>query len=177
MTATTITPETKDEVVGVGRVVRVIGPVVDVDFPAGQLPKILNALRLTNPSISDQADNLVLEVGDGAGTVEDLVAGTQRGLLLTCLWYIREVDPQTMLLTGTVFVVVGIAFKFGAAPFHMWVPDVYQGAPTGVTLLLGGAPKLATFAIVVRLLVEGLLPLLGRKPVRDHRSHRVGQHR
>ena len=61
------------------------------------------------------------------------------------------------LILGIVFIVAGLAFKLGAVPFHMWVPDVYQGAPTGVTLLLGGAPKLATFAIFIRLLVEGLL--------------------
>jgi len=58
-----------------------------------------------------------------------------------------------------VFVVCGIAFKLGAAPFHMWVPDVYQGAPTAITLLIGGAPKLAAFAMMMRLLVDGLLPL------------------
>jgi NADH-quinone oxidoreductase subunit N len=66
---------------------------------------------------------------------------------------------KTVLVFGVVFVVAGLAFKLGAAPFHMWVPDVYQGAPTAVTLLLGAAPKLATFAICIRLLVEGLLPL------------------
>ena len=66
---------------------------------------------------------------------------------------------KTILTFGIVFIVAGLAFKLGAVPFHMWVPDVYQGAPTAVTLLLGGAPKLATFAIVIRLLVEGLLPL------------------
>ena len=60
------------------------------------------------------------------------------------------------LIFGVVFVVAGLAFKLGAVPFHMWVPDVYQGAPTAVTLLLGGAPKLAAFAICFRLLVEGL---------------------
>jgi NADH-quinone oxidoreductase subunit N len=64
-----------------------------------------------------------------------------------------------ILVFGVVFVVAGLAFKLGVVPFHMWVPDVYQGAPTGVTLLLGGAPKLAAFAICIRLLVEGLLPL------------------
>jgi len=64
-----------------------------------------------------------------------------------------------ILVFGIVFVVAGLAFKLGAVPFHMWVPDVYQGSPTPVTLLLGAAPKLATFAICVRLLVEGLLPL------------------
>jgi NADH-quinone oxidoreductase subunit N len=56
-----------------------------------------------------------------------------------------------------VFVVAGLAFKLGAVPFHMWVPDVYQGAPTSVTLLIGGAPKFAAFAITIRLMVEGLL--------------------
>ncbi|MFC0253986.1 NADH-quinone oxidoreductase subunit NuoN [Massilia consociata] len=63
---------------------------------------------------------------------------------------------RTILVFGLVFIVAGLAFKLGVVPFHMWVPDVVQGAPTAVTLLLGGAPKLATFAMVVRLLVEGL---------------------
>jgi NADH-quinone oxidoreductase subunit N len=58
-----------------------------------------------------------------------------------------------------VFVVSGLAFKLGVVPFHMWIPDVYQGAPTGVTLMIAGAPKLAAFAIMIRLLVEGMLSL------------------
>jgi NADH-quinone oxidoreductase subunit N len=65
----------------------------------------------------------------------------------------------TILIFGIVFLVAGLAFKLGAVPFHMWVPDVYEGSPTAVTLLLGGAPKIATFAICIRILVEGLLPL------------------
>jgi NADH-quinone oxidoreductase subunit N len=64
-----------------------------------------------------------------------------------------------LLVFGLVFIVAGLAFKLGVVPFHMWVPDVYHGAPTAVTLMIGGAPKLAAFAIVIRLLVEGLLPL------------------
>lgn len=64
---------------------------------------------------------------------------------------------RDVLVFGVVFVVAGLAFKLGAAPFHMWVPDVYQGAPTAVTLLIGAAPKLAAFAITIRLLVEGML--------------------
>jgi len=64
-----------------------------------------------------------------------------------------------VLILGTVFVVSGLAFKLGAVPFHMWVPDVYQGAPTAATLLVGGAPKLAAFAITIRLLVEGMIGL------------------
>ena len=64
-----------------------------------------------------------------------------------------------VLVFGLVFVVAGLAFKLGVAPFHMWVPDVYHGAPTAITALIGGAPKLAAFAIVIRLLVDGMLPL------------------
>ncbi|MET0383056.1 MAG: NADH-quinone oxidoreductase subunit NuoN [Burkholderiaceae bacterium] len=63
--------------------------------------------------------------------------------------------PQ-VLTFGLVFIVAGLAFKLGLAPFHMWVPDVYQGAPTAVTLLISAAPKLAAFAITIRILVEGL---------------------
>jgi NADH-quinone oxidoreductase subunit N len=66
---------------------------------------------------------------------------------------------RDVLVLGVVFVVSGLAFKLGAVPFHMWVPDVYHGAPTAVTLMIGGAPKLAAFAITIRLLVEGLLGL------------------
>ncbi len=70
----------------------------------------------------------------------------------------RSVDGAntTILVFGLVFLVAGMAFKLGAVPFHMWAPDVYQGAPTAVTLLLGGAPKLAAFAMLMRILVEGL---------------------
>ena len=64
-----------------------------------------------------------------------------------------------VLVFGLVFVVAGLAFKFGTVPFHMWIPDVYQGAPTAVTLMIAAAPKLAAFAMAIRLLVEGLLPL------------------
>ena len=63
---------------------------------------------------------------------------------------------STILVFALVFIVAGLAFKLGAVPFHMWVPDVYQGSSTGVTLLLGAAPKLAAFAICFRLLVESL---------------------
>ncbi len=64
--------------------------------------------------------------------------------------------PGPLLGLGVAFVVAGLAFKLGAAPFHMWLPDIYHGAPTAVTLFLGGAPKLAAFAFALRLLVDGL---------------------
>jgi NADH-quinone oxidoreductase subunit N len=63
---------------------------------------------------------------------------------------------KDVLSFGIVFVVAGLAFKLGVVPFHMWVPDVYHGAPTAVTLMIGGAPEFAAFAITIRLLVEGM---------------------
>jgi NADH-quinone oxidoreductase subunit N len=67
-------------------------------------------------------------------------------------------EPQ-VLVFGLVFIVAGLAFKLGVVPFHMWVPDVYHGAPTAVTLMIAGAPEFAAFAICIRLLVEGMIGL------------------
>ncbi|MEO8343490.1 MAG: NADH-quinone oxidoreductase subunit NuoN [Gallionella sp.] len=67
---------------------------------------------------------------------------------------------KTLVVFGLVFVVSGLAFKLGVVPFHMWVPDVYHGAPTAMTMLIGSAPKLATFAFISRILVEGMQPLV-----------------
>jgi NADH-quinone oxidoreductase subunit N len=69
-------------------------------------------------------------------------------------------EHRTVLAFGLVFVVAGLAFKLGVVPFHMWIPDVYQGAPTAVTVFIGSAPKIAAFAFVMRLLVEGLQGLV-----------------
>jgi NADH-quinone oxidoreductase subunit N len=66
---------------------------------------------------------------------------------------------KSVLTFGLVFLVAGLAFKLGVVPFHMWIPDVYHGAPTSVTLFIGSAPKLAAFAIVMRLLVNGLFTM------------------
>jgi NADH-quinone oxidoreductase subunit N len=66
---------------------------------------------------------------------------------------------KSVMVFGLVFLVSGLAFKLGVVPFHMWIPDVYHGAPTSVTLLIGSAPKLAAFAIVMRLLVNGLITM------------------
>ena len=63
---------------------------------------------------------------------------------------------HNFLVFGLVFVVAGTAFKIGVVPFHMWIPDVYHGAPTPVTLVIGSGPKLAAFAMAIRLLVNGL---------------------
>jgi len=65
-------------------------------------------------------------------------------------------SDDIVLKFALVFIVIGLAFKLGAVPFHMWVPDVYQGAPTAVTLFIGTAPKIAAFAMMIRLMVEGL---------------------
>ena len=69
-------------------------------------------------------------------------------------------DKDIVLRLGLVFVVIGLAFKLGLVPFHMWVPDVYHGAPTSVTLFLGTVPKIAAFGMVMRLLVDGFESML-----------------
>ena len=69
-------------------------------------------------------------------------------------------ETNLILIFGLVFVVVGIGFKLGAVPFHMWVPDVYEGSPTSVTLFISSAPKIAAFAMAMRVLVDGMSPLL-----------------
>ncbi|MDD3353849.1 NADH-quinone oxidoreductase subunit NuoN [Zoogloea sp.] len=71
----------------------------------------------------------------------------------------HQTGNRTVLMFGLVFVVAGLAFKLGVVPFHMWIPDVYQGAPTSVTLFIASAPKLAAFAMAMRLLVNGLFEL------------------
>ncbi|MCG7868911.1 MAG: NADH-quinone oxidoreductase subunit NuoN [Candidatus Thiodiazotropha taylori] len=68
---------------------------------------------------------------------------------------------QIVMIFGIVFLVIGLAFKLGAVPFHMWVPDVYHGAPTAVVAFLASAPKIAAFALAMRLLVDGLAELNG----------------
>jgi len=70
---------------------------------------------------------------------------------------VREVGPDKLgLVFGLVFIIAGVAFKFGAVPFHMWIPDVYHGAPTPVTLFIGSAPKIASYILAIRVLAEGL---------------------
>lgn len=85
-----------------------------------------------------------------------LVYGMSGSLLLADLALRLQGEPSLGLVMGIVFLVVGVAFKFGAVPFHMWVPDVYQGAPSSVTLFVASAPKLASFAVAFRLLAGGL---------------------
>lgn len=73
---------------------------------------------------------------------------------------LNGVPDHSVLILGLVFVVAGLAFKFGAVPFQMWIPDVYHGAPTAMTLFIGSAPKLAAFAITMRLLVQALQTMI-----------------
>jgi NADH-quinone oxidoreductase subunit N len=69
---------------------------------------------------------------------------------------VAEGMANKVLVFGLVFVIIGIAFKFGAVPFHMWLPDVYEGAPTSVVLFLSSAPKVAAFAMAARILIDAL---------------------
>lgn len=88
-----------------------------------------------------------------------LIYGATGSLYLDQIAAVALASPSTLLVTGVVFVVAGIGFKFGAAPFHMWLPDVYHGAPTPITMFIGSAPKLATFGMAYRLLEGGAGPL------------------
>src|SRR4249919_4033499 len=89
-----------------------------------------------------------------------LIYGATGSLDLATIGAAAGTTPQaTLLITGVIFAVAGIAFKFGAAPFHMWLPDVYHGAPTPITLFIGSAPKLAAFGMAYRLLETGAGPL------------------
>ncbi|MFK7816095.1 MAG: NADH-quinone oxidoreductase subunit NuoN [Gammaproteobacteria bacterium] len=75
--------------------------------------------------------------------------------------YLENIEGLNIgLIFALTFIVVGVAFKFGAVPFHMWVPDVYQGAPTAVTLFISTAPKLAAFVMAIRLLSYGMQELV-----------------
>ncbi|NIQ10178.1 MAG: NADH-quinone oxidoreductase subunit N, partial [Gammaproteobacteria bacterium] len=91
-----------------------------------------------------------------------LIYGLTGSLDLTEI-HTRIFDNQDTLVQifALSFIIVGIAFKLGAVPFHMWVPDVYHGAPTAMTMYIGSAPKIAAFAMLMRLLVDGLQGLHG----------------
>lgn len=84
-----------------------------------------------------------------------LIYGATGTLDLAAIGAVASTQSGAMLVTGLVFTIAGIAFKFGAAPFHMWLPDVYHGAPTAITLFIGSLPKLATFGMAYRLLEVG----------------------
>jgi NADH-quinone oxidoreductase subunit N len=88
-----------------------------------------------------------------------LLYGLSGTLKLDVLASTAAGEPSLGIVLGLVFVVIGVAFKFGAVPFHMWVPDVYHGAPTGVTLFLSTVPKIASFAFAFRLLAYGMGPV------------------
>jgi len=85
-----------------------------------------------------------------------LIYGMTGTIMLDDLSAMATGEPSLGIVLGLVFLVVAVAFKFGAVPFHMWVPDVYTGAPTGVTLFLSTLPKIASFALAFRLLAHGL---------------------
>jgi NADH-quinone oxidoreductase subunit N len=88
-----------------------------------------------------------------------LLYGVTGSLNITTIHHnINAMGPHSSVVLGVglVLVIIGMAFKLGAVPFHMWIPDVYHGAPTAVTLYIGAAPKIAAFAMIMRLLVEGL---------------------
>jgi NADH-quinone oxidoreductase subunit N len=87
-----------------------------------------------------------------------LIYGLRQTLLIDEI-AIKLLADNQLALFGLVFMLAGVAFKFGLVPFHMWIPDVYQGAPSSVTLLVGTMPKIAAFGMIYRLFAEGLVQL------------------
>ena len=85
-----------------------------------------------------------------------MIYGVTGTLSLAQISNITALGSNTMLVLGLIFIVIGVAFKLGVVPFHMWVPDVYHGSPAAVTALIVSLPKLAAFAMAIRLLVDGL---------------------
>ncbi len=120
----------------------------------------LVAIDRDNPTSSEAAMKYFVLGSLASGLLlygMSLIYGATGSLDLVTIHSAATSSP--MLLAGMVFMVAGIAFKFGAAPFHMWLPDVYHGAPTPITLFIGAAPKLAAFAMAYRLLEAGIGPL------------------
>lgn len=88
-----------------------------------------------------------------------LLFGATKSLDISTIAHViaaTSIQHNMIMVFGLVFILAGLAFKLGAAPFHMWVPDVYDGAPTTVTLFLSSAPKIAAFGLIIRLLVQGM---------------------
>jgi NADH-quinone oxidoreductase subunit N len=93
----------------------------------------------------------------GASMIYGATGSIEMGAVLQAV--AKPESMTTVLVFGIAFLVIGIGFKFAAVPFHMWLPDTYEGAPTPVALILSSAPKIAAFALAVRLLIDGLEPL------------------
>lgn len=126
----------------------------------------LVALRRDIPACSEAAMKFFVMGAVASGMLlygMSMLYGATHSLDVMAISHAMATAPalqQMMLIFGLVFIVAGIAFKFGAVPFHMWVPDVYQGAPTSVTLFVGTIPKLAALGMAVRLLVDALPSLV-----------------
>ncbi|MEM1089951.1 MAG: NADH-quinone oxidoreductase subunit NuoN [Pseudomonadota bacterium] len=121
----------------------------------------LVALDRNNPMASESAMKYFVLGALASGMLlygMSMIYGATGSLdLLAIQASVAGAADSVVLAFGLTFVVVGLAFKFGAVPFHMWVPDVYQGSPTAVTLFISSAPKLAAFALAIRLLSDGLI--------------------
>lgn len=85
-----------------------------------------------------------------------LIYGATSSVDLSIIMQVLQTQSDTLMILALVFVLGGLLFKFGAVPFHIWVPDVYQGAPTPVTLFIASAPKIAAFIVIIRLLIQAL---------------------
>ncbi|WP_290648091.1 NADH-quinone oxidoreductase subunit NuoN [Aquisalimonas sp.] len=124
----------------------------------------LVAMRRNSPAASEAAMKYFVLGALASGMLlygMSMLYGATGTLEITAIAEAAAEESRLLLVFGLVFTVVGVAFKFGAVPFHMWVPDVYQGAPTVVTLFIATASKVAAVGLFIRLLSEALGPLHG----------------
>ncbi|MDN3518853.1 NADH-quinone oxidoreductase subunit NuoN [Aquisalimonas lutea] len=124
----------------------------------------LVAMRRGSPAASEAAMKYFVLGALASGMLlygMSMLYGATGSLDLAAITDVAAAESRLLLVFGLVFTVVGVAFKFGAVPFHMWVPDVYQGAPTAVTLFIATASKVAAVGLFIRLIGEGLEPLHG----------------
>lgn len=124
----------------------------------------LVAMRRDSPAASEAAMKYFVLGALASGMLlygMSMLYGATGSLEISAIADAAADDAGLLLVFGLIFTIVGVAFKFGAVPFHMWVPDVYQGAPTAVTLFIATASKVAAVGLFIRLIGEALGPLQG----------------
>jgi NADH-quinone oxidoreductase subunit N len=147
-TVTQSVTETANEQTALSKVTPLLSEIKDENLAVIAIGQRLNEFSETNSTLAAIRQAL-----------DDNMNNNQAALAAVQKLVDDGMDRYMILVFGLAFIVIGLAFKLGAVPFHMWIPDVYQGAPTAVTLFVASAPKIAAFAMLMRLLVDGMVYL------------------
>jgi len=145
------------------KLAQVIRQIADEHTIVAAVAQIINEIKNENIAVIAIGQHLSgnTESSAAVAITQILIENTDNTVALAAIEPIinQNMQEYRVLVFGLVFIVIGLAFKLGAVPFHMWIPDVYQGAPTAVTLFISSAPKIAAFAMLMRLLVDGMQDL------------------